>query len=120
MLQGIHPHTAALIESMQKAPGRLGVGGDSDAIDCEKGINRRKGSTFVAVDEGMILRQTLPQGCGLGDQVGVIAALRPEHGRLKLTEIAHPGRAAIARDLIIMHRQQFGDPEVIPCHCASC
>ena len=77
----------AIIEGQQKPDHLVLVGGQREPVDSQEGVGDREGSALVAVDERVVLRQALPQGRGFGDEVGVVAGLGPEEGRLKLTWI---------------------------------
>jgi hypothetical protein len=68
------------VEARDEIPGLLSACGETRAVDGKKGVRGGKGCALVAVDEGMVLRQALPECGGLLDQVGVITGLRPVEG----------------------------------------
>jgi hypothetical protein len=49
------------VEPSNKLPDLLGVCRETQVIDGEKSIGSGKSRAFVAIDEGVILRQTLPE-----------------------------------------------------------
>lgn len=67
------------------------VGGDGQAVDGEKGVGGREVHPLVAVHEGMVLRQAFPKRRRLGEQVRVVAGLRPEQGGLEQPRVAQAG-----------------------------
>ena len=73
-----------------------------------KVLRRGESRTLVAVDKGMVLREALPERCGLLDQVGVITGLRSVEGGFQQPLIPDTMGAAIAFDLVGMHSQHFG------------
>ena len=58
----------------------LGIRRETRAVDGEKCIRGGESRALVAVDEGMVLREALPERGGFLDQVGVITGLRPVEG----------------------------------------
>ena len=47
------------------------------AVDDQERVDGGECCTLVAVDEGVVLRQALPQGSGLRDQITIGAIARP-------------------------------------------
>jgi hypothetical protein len=78
--QLVEAELVSLVEAGEEIPSLLGIGRETRAVDGEKGIRGGEGRALVAIDEGMVLRQALPEcGCFL-DQAGVITGLRPVEG----------------------------------------
>jgi len=61
----------------------------------------------------MILRQTLPQGGSLVDQIGIISRLWAIQGRLQLARVPHAMSATVAIDLVCMDSQNLDDGQII-------
>ena len=69
-----------LVEGRDKGIRFFRAGRKTRTVDGEKRIRGGEGRFFVAVDKGMVLREALPEGGGLLDQVGVITGLRAIEG----------------------------------------
>jgi hypothetical protein len=66
------------VQADNDSSGGVCLGGDAQAIDGEECVGHGESGELVAVDDGMILRQALPERGGLFDQVGVVTGLGPE------------------------------------------
>lgn len=76
--ESVEGELMSFAEESHESIGFIGVGPEISAVDSKRGIGAGKGSAFVAVDEGVSLRQALPKRRRFLDEVGVIARLRPE------------------------------------------
>ena len=70
-------------------------------------MGRGKRRTLVAVDERMILGQTLPQRGRFLNEIGIVAGLRPEQCRLQKTDVPETSRAAVPFNLIRVNGENF-------------
>src|SRR5207247_7840509 len=104
---------AGLVKVGDKNVGLFGVRCESQAVDGKKSIHGGKSRSLVAIDEGMILRQALPERGGFLDKIGIIAGLRPIQGGFQQSLIPDAGRASIAFNLIGVHGQHFGHGQVV-------
>ena len=71
------------------------------------------------VHEGMVLREAFPERGRLGDDVGVVAGLRPEQGGVELAWVSNTGGAAVRRDLVGVDGENIAQGQVVPHHFAS-
>jgi hypothetical protein len=76
----------------------------------------RKGDALVPVDERMVDRQAFHQRGSLGQDVLVVAGLRPEQRGLQHSGIAHSQSAAIALHQHRVHAEHIGHGQVAARH----
>jgi hypothetical protein len=81
-------------------------------IDPEKGIGSGEADSLVAIEESVIARERLHQGCGFVDQVVVIAILGTEDSCFKKTLIAKPVDAAEFVDELTVHLDSFAHGQI--------
>jgi hypothetical protein len=70
--QLVEAELAGFVEGGDEDVGLLGVRREACAVDGEKSIRRGESRPLVSVDEGMVLREALPERGSFLDQVGVI------------------------------------------------
>ena len=78
--QLVEAELIGFVETGDESVGLLRIRRQPRGVDGEEGKRGGESRALVAVDEGMVLRQALPEGGGFLDQVGVIAGLRPVKG----------------------------------------
>src|SRR5579864_1792541 len=95
------------IECREEFVRLFGVRCETRAIDGEKSIRGGESCAFVAVEEGMILREALPERGGFFDQVDVIAGLGAVESGFEQSLVSDTLCPAVAFDEVGVHRQHF-------------
>jgi hypothetical protein len=116
--QPVEAELVGLVEPDNKSVRLLRTGRETRAVDGEKGIRGGESRALVAVDEGTVLRKTLPERGSFLNQVGVISGLRPVEAGFQQPRISDALGAAVALDLVGVHGQDFGHCKVVR-HLAS-
>ena len=83
------------------------------AIEPEVKVGGSEGSALVAVEEGMVLEQTLHQGCRLLDGSVVVAGLGSENGGLQCAEVSNTLGASEIVDHGSVDRDDLDHGEVL-------
>jgi len=115
-----HLETEAVrrIEILDERVGFFSGREEPKPVDGEKRIGRRKGRALVAVNERVILSQAFPKRGGFLDEIDIVAGFRPKQRRLQMPGTPDSRSAAVAGYLIRVHREHFGQGEVVG-HFAS-
>ena len=109
---------SCFVQTGNEGVGLSGVGRELCAVDRQKRVRRGKGGALVAVDERMVLGQTLPQRGGFLDEIGVVAGLRPIERRLQKAGVPNAVRSAVPLNLIRVNGENFRQREIVR-HFAS-
>jgi len=96
-----------LVEVHQKPVRLLIVEMQFIAVRAEERSRDGDGSSFVSINERVILRQAFQKSCSFLNDVGIISSLRPRKRRLERTNIANSERSAKPQDRPAVRNQNF-------------
>jgi len=86
-----------VVEDSDETVGRLRIRRQARAVDGKKRVRGGERRPLVAVDEGMVLREALPECGGFLDQVGVMPRLRSVQGGLQEAGVPDARGATISQ-----------------------
>src|SRR5581483_6374073 len=109
--QVLEAKRVGLVQSHDEFDRLFGGGGQPRIVDGKKSIERVERCALVAIDEGVILRETLPQRGSLFDQIVVIPRLGTKNGGFQRAFVSKAACPAKPFDLFLMNCEDicFGE-----------